>query len=596
MINLRRRLVPSHAMFAFLSFAGVATLIYPHSSKVASGTVQGYSPTYENIQTQSLRTTSAPLAVVSNGVDHETHADPSEPVQSGRPPFFKTDSSSKMPDGCAFAEKFDRIWNSTDAASLLQVFDQHGGADSNRRKRFMQDFFSTLNSFKVHYWLEEGTLLQTMRNMSSIPGEPAFMPFDDIDIGIRDVELASDGGLARSMETLREQGFKVIRCGRQVFSLERDGDYVDVMIFASDLPNCSVREPNLRVGCSPGITPYVMHVHGRPFGFLEGISVSLPGSSLLETTEYLKGMFGVNWREHDNPNWRTAIRGASTRGKSVDWAMTDRSLASKVDRFILDPLGEVPAERLCPYTFQSVLAEGKRLVRIDDYPFPTSKTPISVQRVWLEHAINILENASVPYLLGVSPHRLAFDDLHEHVAFLNNIVKNGYICMHGFTHRTNASTDEIDVHLWAKGGEFAKYDHISELEREWVRGDTILQNINRYTREHFIPPFNAITQDMVDVVTSRGTRFIHSFDHALRVREGRNDHPAFGPPFGGYLEDFALPENAVFVVSEWVKTYAHASEVTVEPHGSQICLHWYYDAKNPEYPNAYRQLALKLTA
>lgn len=504
----------------------------------------------------------------------------------------------RFPDGCTFANRFEKMWvRNINAQTLLANFDRQGGADPDVRKRFMQDLFGTLNSFKVHYWIEEGTLIQSVRNMSSIPDEPPFLPFDDIDIGIRDVELSSTGTLAKSMQKLQEQGFKIIRCDRSIISLERDGDYVDMMIFASDLPDCSVREPDATEGCSTGIAPYVLKVHSRPFKFLDGVPLSFPGASLLETTEYLIGMFGVNWREHDKTDWRKPARGVMTRGKSADWAMTNRRLASKSKRFTLDRFGEVPTEDLCPrpcpYTFQSIIAEGRRLVRIDDYPFP-SETPISVQREWLEQALNDLENASVPYLLGVSPHRLAFDDIDDHVAFLNNVVKNGYVCMHGFTHRTDFSTDTIDVNLWATGGEFSKYTDITELEKEWETGDSILQNINRYTREHFIPPFNAITQDMVDVLTSRGTRFIHSFDYALRERVGRKSgHPAIGPPFGGYLEDMVLPDGAVFVVSEWQKTYADASAISVTD-GSQICLHWYYDAADPTYPDAYRQLGMRL--
>ena len=125
-------------------------------------------------------------------------------------------------------------------------------------------------------------------------------------------------------------------------------------------------------------------------------------------------------------------------------------------------------------------------------------------------------------------------------------------------------------------------------------GDRILQRLSRYTREHFIPPFNAITQDMVTVLTSHGTRFIHSFDHALRVRDGRSSHPSPGSPFGGFLEDMVLSSGAVFIVSEWQKTYNDAENVILEQNGSQICLHWYYDSKKDNYVQAYRGLAAKL--
>ena len=131
------------------------------------------------------------------------------------------------------------------------------------------------------------------------------------------------------------------------------------------------------------------------------------------------------------------------------------------------------------------------------------------------------ERSGVPYLLGVSPHRLAYDDVQEHVDFLNHVVTKGYICMHGFTHRTDEHTDKIRTTMWERGGEFAKYETEAELESEWLKGDAILQKLQRYTREHFIPPFNALTQMMVNVLMRKGTRFIHSFDAALCERPAR---------------------------------------------------------------------------
>ena len=504
-------------------------------------------------------------------------------------------------DACDFANLFEDMWEGKDAEALLRGIEKRGGADESVRQKFMQDLFRVFHSHGVKFWLEEGTLIQMVRNLTGLPDEPATLPFGDIDVGIRDTELFASGPLAQAMFVLKFHGFRIIRCHRPIFTLERDGDYVDIMIFASSAPACQVREPSSTHKCSDGIAPYVLHTHQQQWNFLEGGLVSLPGSSLLETVDYLEAMFGTTWYQHDVPNWRrTQSPNPGGGGSSANWERTDSRLKSNPKRFTFDRFGAVADPKMCAapcsYTFQSVLASGKRLVRIDDYPYP-DETPIALQRKWLEQAIMIFERSGVPYLLGVSPHRLAYDDVQEHIDFLNRIVKKGYICMHGFTHRTDAHTDIIRTSVWERGGEFAKYETEAELESEWLKGDAILQKLHRYTREHFIPPFNALTQMMVNVLMRKGTRFIHSFDVALCQRPARTiPHPDVGGNFGGCLEDMRVRQSAVFVVSEWKRTYADADELRIEPHGSQITLHWYFDAKKSTFPRSYEHLSEKLLA
>jgi len=102
---------------------------------------------------------------------------------------------------------------------------------------------------------------------------------------------------------------------------------------------------------------------------------------------------------------------------------------------------------------------------------------------------------------------------------------------------------------------------------------------------------------MVNVLMRKGTRFIHSFDAALCERPARAiPHPDVGGNFGGCLEDMRVRQSAVFVVSEWKRTYADADELQIEPHGSQITLHWYFDAKKPTFPRSYEHLSEKLLA
>ena len=83
-----------------------------------------------------------------------------------------------------------------------------------------------------------------------------------------------------------------------------------------------------------------------------------------------------------------------------------------------------------------------------------------------------------------------------------------------------------------------------ELRTLWDRSDGLLRRVRRYTRSHFISPFNAITQDMVDLLVEHDTQFIHSFDVALHPRSRKrkkNPHPKIGGNFGGYVSQFVAP-------------------------------------------------------
>ena len=163
----------------------------------------------------------------------------------------------------------------------------------------------------------------------------------------------------------------------------------------------------------------------------------------------------------------------------------------------------------CSYTLGSTIARGRRVIRMGDYPFP-SAMPIAEQQSKLAVALNILESNDIPYVLGVSPMQLLLKgELHDHVRFLNLHVRRGFVfvCVHGFDHCTNAGTDDVDPKVCEIGGEFAKYSP-RELQDQWAKGDAILRPIDRYTTDHFIPPFNALTQDMVTTLARKVHPFI----------------------------------------------------------------------------------------
>ena len=253
----------------------------------------------------------------------------------------------------------------------------------------------------------------------------------------------------------------------------------------------------------------------------------------------------------------------------------------------------------CSYTLGSVFVRGRRVIRMDDYPFP-STMPIAAQQSKLAAALDILESNDIPYVLGVSPMQLLLKgELDDHVRFLNRHVRRGFVCMHGFDHRTSAGTDDIDTKIWEIGGEFAKYSP-RELQDQWVKGDAILRRIDRYTTDHFIPPFNALTQDMVTTLARNGVKYIHSFDVALRQRpKGAVSHPNVGGNFGGWIEDYQLPKGVLFVVAEWGKSYADVDDVSAylsnNPRGSQATLHWYYDSRKKNYAQLYEDFSAVVT-
>lgn len=68
--------------------------------------------------------------------------------------------------------------------------------------------------------------------------------------------------------------------------------------------------------------------------------------------------------------------------------------------------------------------------------------------------------------------------------------------MHEFYHRADERTDRVDTAKSPIGEEFAQNGtDLSTLQAQWMKGNEILlKTINGYTTEHFIPPFNGMTQ------------------------------------------------------------------------------------------------------
>ncbi len=497
---------------------------------------------------------------------------------------YKVDSASDVHhilDACIFTYLVNGMFQEKSASLLLGAHDTNGGAVAHVRKSFMKDVFTVFNSYGVNYWLEGGALIQAVRNITAIPNEPAYLPFDDIDIGIRDTEMIKKGPLVSAMHKLNVKGFKVIRCNRAAFSVERGGEYMDVMIFSSHLPSCAVREPNAVDGCSSGLAKYIMNTHKQKWVFLDHISVPLPGKSLLETADYLEGMFGSSWQQHDSEDWRSGGNRGKNRGKSADWSVADARLTSKTERFTLDPFGKVYRVN---HTLQSVMVDGNYMVRLGDYP-STSNVPIHVQRQWLADVVSVFENYDIPYLLTVSPHRLySCGELQAHVTFLNAHVKSGFICMHGLFYSPKHYSRDVCTEENDYSTHFARKSNLNLL---WKRGNEILLKLNRYTSEHFVQAHHPLTSDTVDVLYQNGVRFIHITDLFMNRK----------------LKSFASPRIVrhkeyvcvAVVISEWGKTHAGIDTVVAYAnstiHPSQISLNWVLDHNKPEWRRSYELLS-----
>ena len=150
------------------------------------------------------------------------------------------------------------------------------------------------------------------------------------------------------------------------------------------------------------------------------------------------------------------------------------------------------------------------LVRVDDFPYSGPKS----NQVWNYHDdykekallwIKPFEENKINYILGVSPLLLNEGD----VEFLNTNIKHGNVVMHGFDHGFSIWEKVGDiVTTWKGGGEFSNLTH-QEISYRYNKCNEILSQIDSYDESHFVPPFNAITQPLLDVLSTANVKYIH---------------------------------------------------------------------------------------
>lgn len=221
-----------------------------------------------------------------------------------------------------------------------------------------------------------------------------------------------------------------------------------------------------------------------------------------------------------------------------------------------------------------------RYVRIDDFPHG--------HRDWwhetgyrgpVAQALQVFEEEQVPYVLGVSP--LIFAD--PDVDFLNEHVKTGKTCLHGFSHFFEYSGGPWGsvVGTWADGGEFAGRT-VDELAKSLVDCLEVCAGIDSFTPTHFIPPFNAFTQDLVSVLH----RFMPDCQYIHTCDTQWHQYRQYDMVFHGMVP----------VIASEGDSYADAYKIVQqlkEGRGKhQITLHWACDMRSrPDcWQDDYREL------
>ena len=218
-----------------------------------------------------------------------------------------------------------------------------------------------------------------------------------------------------------------------------------------------------------------------------------------------------------------------------------------------------------------------KYIRMDDYPHGKPQyhlNPMQVVNSW----VKIFEEKKINYILGVSPLLLKIDD----IIFLKNTIKNGKIVMHGFNHKFDHKGDwNTIVSTWEHGGEFMNMSEDTILQK-YLESDKILSIFDSYDKTHFIPPFNCLTQELVNVLSESGVKYIHTCDKEYNEYNYKDI-------------DF---KNIEPIIAKYHKGYDHAHEVLKRMDNNddlgQITLHWIFDCEFRDWLLNYERLINRL--
>jgi hypothetical protein len=218
-----------------------------------------------------------------------------------------------------------------------------------------------------------------------------------------------------------------------------------------------------------------------------------------------------------------------------------------------------------------------RLVRIDDFPHGDKRMFLSGDhyqyRQKVRHALGIFEREGVPYILGASPLLFQQGDIE----FLNSVVKEGKVVLHGFTHGWERPWERI-TSFWRSGGEFADL-LIENISERYHKSLEIMNQVDSFSEEDFIAPFNCYNQTLLDFLKDTPVKRLHTSDE-------------FWEPYGLDKMEY---HSIVPIVSKFKVTYGDVDEVIKNLHDpSQITLHWCYDAQKKDWLLNYQLLCDKI--
>ena len=215
-----------------------------------------------------------------------------------------------------------------------------------------------------------------------------------------------------------------------------------------------------------------------------------------------------------------------------------------------------------------------RTIRIDDYPSGNPGYNIKECRAIVRRALTIFESNRAPYIFGVTPFHMNQEDID----FLNSLVRFGEVVMHGFTHKLEHTPWSTITDTWPKGGEFAGMQEW-EIEMAYDFGHRFLKQVDRYNPEHFIAPFNCVTQGALNVLAKKGVKRLHGCDKEFNA-------------YGYKAMDY---KGMTPVIAKFQTNYDYCHRVVerlkADPSDeSQITLHWCFDKDHGGWEAAYQDL------
>jgi len=221
----------------------------------------------------------------------------------------------------------------------------------------------------------------------------------------------------------------------------------------------------------------------------------------------------------------------------------------------------------------------RRFVRMDDFPHGDKRRFTKEKgytypddRKKLKEVLGILESHKVLYVLAASPLLLRDEDID----FLNENVKHGEVCMHGFDHGFSTIEPWPESFgqwhpIWYAGGEFRNMSE-QEIDEKYEIGKEILLNINKYNQDEFVLPFDVTTQELINVISRKKEikRLHSSSDVFNNFRLKRFD-----------FSSVSLIKAQWKSFYDFVKPIVEKIERGVDFKKEQIGLHWIFDTKLP---------------